>query len=290
MNIIFIDFLIRASKYGIGTYNYLYHNAIEKQSLACLYYIEILSEDILYTRVINVNQNFCHIKIPMPLELKQIEFISDDKLEFFSKTIFHIIKDYLDFKKENTIIHLNSYMGFYLALLIKKTFKYPLVTVYHFLHSQQSINNEEYRSYSAMNKVTMNLEKEAAKISDGIICMSDSVKELISKEFEICPEVIKKLSCGVNIDKFDLIENDQNYRKSLGYGKEEKVIVFCGRLDAQKGLNFLISAFKKLIDYDRKRRYRLLIIGEGLYDTYFKQCSDIWPMVSFTGYLTSERV
>lgn len=69
---------------------------------------------------------------------------------------------------------------------------------------------------------------------------------------------------------------------------KEKLILFVGRLDDIKGLDLLIQAFRKiLIDGNT---VRLIIIGDGNFEYYINQGSDISAKITYVGKISKERL
>jgi len=85
------------------------------------------------------------------------------------------------------------------------------------------------------------------------------------------------------IDK-DYDEKSKNEIKQRWYiGENEKVILFNGRLDNQKGLYYLLEGFRELLR--QNPNCRLFAVGDGSFKTYLKHSAEIWSKVSFTGYI-----
>ncbi|MCD8179462.1 MAG: glycosyltransferase [Tannerellaceae bacterium] len=70
--------------------------------------------------------------------------------------------------------------------------------------------------------------------------------------------------------------------------RETKVIVFAGRLDEVKGINFLLQAFQKVIETHLDSH--LFIAGEGHFNPLLEQCRYSCTKVSFTGRLDKKQL
>ena len=75
-------------------------------------------------------------------------------------------------------------------------------------------------------------------------------------------------------------------RKKYGIPFNVPVILFVGRLDAIKGLDYLISAFNQVLE--TQPQCHLIIAGSGSYDAYLKECGNNWMFIHFTGLLSKE--
>jgi glycosyltransferase involved in cell wall biosynthesis len=77
-------------------------------------------------------------------------------------------------------------------------------------------------------------------------------------------------------------------KKQLYFLKKEKIILFVGRLDEIKGLDFLILSFKQIIK--KKSNCRLVVIGDGDFYIYLKKSMDYWNKITFIGHLEKEKL
>jgi alpha-1,6-mannosyltransferase len=65
---------------------------------------------------------------------------------------------------------------------------------------------------------------------------------------------------GVNLDLFTPTLRDWEYRRSLGVGDEETLLIYSGRLNREKRIDILLDAFEMISEY---LRGKFIIIGEG---------------------------
>jgi len=104
--------------------------------------------------------------------------------------------------------------------------------------------------------------------SDRIITVSNTVKKSINKNFHIPKNKIELLyNCVIPVDKPDA-ERVENLREKLNIKNTEYVILFLGRLNKIKGIDLLISAFRKIKPVYPK--VKLILIG-GILDKTYKQ-------------------
>ncbi len=84
-------------------------------------------------------------------------------------------------------------------------------------------------------------------------------------------------SRGVDSQRFDPLRSDPRLRRDLGIAPEETVLLYVGRLAAEKNLPMLVDAYRRL-----KGPKRLLLVGDGpLRATLERQAI---PGVLFAGY------
>lgn len=78
-------------------------------------------------------------------------------------------------------------------------------------------------------------------------------------------------------------------REKYNFSVDEKIILFAGRLDNIKGLNFLIDAFSMLLQGNRN--IHLLIVGNTQnYEYYLNKTASIARKVSYTGKVPREQL
>jgi len=87
--------------------------------------------------------------------------------------------------------------------------------------------------------------------ADRVICVSNYEKGLVMSKFEVEDEKISVISNGLNLEEFD----------GLGRRKKNcKVILYIGRLEKYKGVDYLVRCLPKLDGV-----FRLEIVGKGPY-------------------------
>ncbi|MCD7933611.1 MAG: glycosyltransferase [Tannerellaceae bacterium] len=106
---------------------------------------------------------------------------------------------------------------------------------------------------------------------------------------------------GVSPQRVSLIRNalPDRYKKISSSGKkilkekyhlspDTKVVVFAGRLDAVKGVVYLVKAFRIVLQSNPD--VHLFIAGSGSWDTYTGLSYPAYSKVSFTGYLPQQKL
>src|SRR3569623_3226644 len=90
---------------------------------------------------------------------------------------------------------------------------------------------------------------------------------------------------GVEHGQFTPARRSDDWRRSLGYGKDEPAILFFGRLVQEKGLDIFVETMRAL--QGRGHRLRPLIVGEGPARPWLEAQL---PEAVFTGHLASEAL
>jgi starch synthase len=136
--------------------------------------------------------------------------------------------------------------------------------------------------------------KEIVEAVDVAIATSERAKlTLVLEGFP--EEKIQVIMPGVDVEKFKPMAKDFNLMRNLGINEDDKIILFSGRLQWQKGIIVLMNAFKLLVmdkDFDGNK-LKLLIVGGGQLLNWLKKFVrflDIEKNVIFVGYVDYEEM
>lgn len=164
------------------------------------------------------------------------------------------------------VIHSHTEFGVGIfARLFAKQFNIPLVHTYHTLY-------EDYTHYithgyfdKSSKKIVEYLTKfYCDKTANELIVPTNKIYKLFKEKYEFTKN-IHIIPTGIEIDRFFEENIDkklvQTLSKRLNLHKKDFVIVFVGRLAAEKNVEFLLNAHQKLIK--KHSNIKLLIIGDG---------------------------
>lgn len=108
------------------------------------------------------------------------------------------------------------------------------------------------------NRLTLGIQYSLA---DHIFVHTPKMRDELISDFQIRPSAISLIPFGINNATPRTSITPEEARAKLGIHPSEKVILFFGRIQPYKGLNFLVDALAKL---DRRgfNKFRLVIAGE----------------------------
>jgi glycosyltransferase involved in cell wall biosynthesis len=137
----------------------------------------------------------------------------------------------------------------WIGLLVGRSISVPCVetihNTYHFLTTGQRI------AFSLLSV-----------FASRIIAVSDHVREFTIKYFPfIAARKIVVIHNGVDVARIQMSHEREESRRSLGIASSEFVIGFVGRLEKQKGLQYLLEAMKEL--NESFTHLKIIIAGDG---------------------------
>ena len=183
------------------------------------------------------------------------------------------------------VIHAHDWLVAYAAKTLKSAHGIPLVSTIHATEAGRNSGiNGETQKY--INDTEWMLTYESSEV----IVNSNYMKNELQRLFGLPYEKINVVPNGVNINLFNGIERDYNFRRQYAMDNE-KIILFMGRLVYEKGVQNLIAAMPKILAnyHDAK----LIVAGKGgMIDELKAEVNSLGlgNKVYFTGYLSSINV
>ena len=183
------------------------------------------------------------------------------------------------------VIHAHDWLVAYAAKTLKNSYNIPIVATIHATEAGRNSGiHDETQRY--INDTEWMLTYEANEV----IVNSNYMKREVQRLFGLPYEKINVIPNGVNMNLFNGIERDYNFRRKFAMDNE-KIILFMGRLVYEKGVQNLIAAMPKVLAsyHDAK----LVIAGKGGMLDELKAQADylgISNKVYFAGYMNGKDV
>ncbi|MDO4594245.1 MAG: glycosyltransferase [Tissierellia bacterium] len=186
-----------------------------------------------------------------------------------------LIKELIQFNPD--IIHSQcEFSTFFMAKRIRKFVNCPIVHTYHTIY-------EDYTHYFSPSKkwgkfLVKRFTKAIVKRSDYVIAPTQKTKTILEK-YDIDPKKIRIIPTGIKIEPLDNID----YKQKIGF-KNQKIILYLGRLAKEKNIDWLIDSYKKI-----KPDAKFIIAGFGPHSDQLKkkaEGSDIY----FAGEISPAKV
>ena len=156
----------------------------------------------------------------------------------------------------------------FIGVLLKKKFNIPLIVTVH-----------GSDLFPLKNKFFRHLQKTIVENADVVTISSETArKELISRFPKIKNKVIR-ITMGIDTSIF----RQRNVKNRFVEYKNNKIILFVGRLNEQKGVEYLIKAIQKVKNIENS--IKLLVIGGGDYKIKLKGIVDELGLKDYVEFL-----
>lgn len=173
------------------------------------------------------------------------------------------------------IIHVHDWLGIEAGIALKERFSIPLVLTIHSLEYMRSADDS-----SNSEGIIDNIETKGMAEADIIIAVSDFMKK----------EIVRKYN--IDEDKIMVIPNGPTFKNPGKSSQKEKgLVVYCGRLTGQKGVEYLLLAAKEVLKKNKKTQF--VIIGRGYLERQLKDLASLLGIddsVKFIGFTEAKEI
>ena len=184
----------------------------------------------------------------------------------------------LAIKEDFNIIHAHDWMTYQAGIAVSAMTGKPLIIHVH--------STEFDRSGEHVNQRIYDIERRGMHAADKIIAVSYLTKNIIMSRY------------GIKGDKVDVVYNGVEYNgdngnglfaKQTGIKREEKIVLFLGRITMQKGPEYFLEAAKKVLDVMDNVKFVMAGSGDMMH-RIIEMAADmgIGNKVLFTGFLRGD--
>ena len=277
-----------AANYGIGTFLREMVDFFQDKREFVITMIEFQSNVVAEFTVENMGA-YSSIKIPAV----RISGVERDSNRYYSNA-WSLIKTQIE-PTRNMLFHFNYYQEFPLIRMIRNDFPDSRIcfTIHYQMWALQLKGNvrlfreilhksdEEITTDEKDILIEYRNEKRLLDAVDAVICMSQYTFDLLLEDYGVRESKLVLIYNGLH-DMYTPITPKQRLclRRKMHFADDEKIILFVGRLSPEKGVDYLIEAFKLLL---KKIKCQLVIVGDGDISYCLKLCAGVWKRVTFTG-------
>ena len=120
----------------------------------------------------------------------------------------------------------------------------------------------DQKAFWASSDLNFKMARRGPKVANQTVALCEAMDE-VARSFGAPQERIVRIPNGVDTRRFQGTANDQGQalRASLGLASSDKVLLFVGRLSAEKGLQTLVDAVLPLLKIED--HLRLCLVGDG---------------------------
>lgn len=281
------------SQYGIGTYIKQIMLYCQKYSLFNCLTMVTLGEYVKDFEI-QYQNDIRYLKFP---------FVDWEKNEARCyRNIAYLIALHVN-PKENNIFHFNYLQDNILLYELKKICGKSVfvLTLHYFRWSFTLRGNYSYfnsiisEDCKKRNKLETSIFKEFEDdrsffgAVNKVICLSSFTKRILKKNYLVDANRIVFLPNVLEDEAVQLSkEKRKTLKKELGFEGDNQIILYVGRLESTKGLEYLIRAFRIVLK--TFPQLHLVIVGDGDYNRYLRECIGIWRKIIFTGRLSKKQL
>jgi len=175
------------------------------------------------------------------------------------------------------VVHCHDWMTFGAGIRAKSKKNKPLVLHVHSTELDRTGGHQP-------NQHVYDLERNGMHKADKIIAVSKFTKNKITSHYGVPPEKIKVVHNGVGPSSH---AHDENFEIK----KNDKIVLFLGRLTLQKGPDYFVYAVKKILEYEKNVKF--VIAGSGDMEPFIIEKAaelGIADKVLFAGFLNQNDV
>lgn len=286
----------RSTKYGIGTYVNQLINILKNTEwqITRIRLFAIKDGNNKDTIKIKMSQNIIYIDI---IGFRNGGYQNDNSelIKRYYRNTFYVLSPYFA-KIKHPIFHVNSMQSEYLVFWLKKYFKKSMLilTVHYTNWSFELLGNQNtlkaiLKSHKDYNKKSIyrafKSEKKLMTLCDKIIAIAQHSYNDITTIYQIPKEKVTLIPHNLYKDAFRTLSSTDRFklRQKYKFSQDEKIIIFAGRIDLIKGIDFLIESFLLLTKQHPK--LQLIIAGDGNHDLIFPKLKHVWSKVTYTGFI-----
>lgn len=200
--------------------------------------------------------------------------------KLYGKNLFEEVYRYSERVKliaameEFDVIHAHDWMTYQAGIKAKEISGKPLVMHIHATEFDRTGGN-------GLNQYVYDLERTGFHHADRIVAVSNYTKSMVVNHYGISP------------DKVTVVHNAVEFKERPTYhiDKQDKLVLFLGRITLQKGPDYFLDAAKKVLDIDPNVKF--MFVGTGDMEAkMIEKAADlgISKNVLFAGFMTGDDV
>ena len=198
--------------------------------------------------------------------------------------------------RRNLIFHLNYMDCKPLADSLKAVFNCRIIANIHYFEWCFALfgNVTRFRKILASKEINQfnkkigeiyRKDKELFETVDHVICNSGSTRNLLTEYYQV---EHNKITLIYNCVSDSASDKDQIKLRHKYHIPDVPIIIFAGRLDDIKGLEYALRAFKIVLT--SQQHCHFIIAGDGKFREYMQECEDIWTHITWTGLINRDKL
>ncbi len=256
----------RGTQYGVGTFIRQLSAGLAKKKEIAVFVLSMGTEKYK-TFEIKEEEGITILKVPLTERTKETDTRKNQ--EKIARSIAQVVLQYIS-PAEINVVHMNFIFQYFIALEFKQKLNALVLFTQHVFTLNEIFNSNYFDT-----------ELETYHLADRIITVTRHGKEHLTGK-GVDENKIRVIYNGIDPEPFN-----QNYpiniKEKYGLPENEHLILFSGRIDPIKGLDYLAPAFEMLLK--RLPDCRLAIAGNGNFESLIKATCRFSSRVSFLGFI-----
>lgn len=282
---------IRAGMYGIGTYIRQLLNNIERSEWEVIVVVLECRGD---KSIDYIEEGIRYCKIPLSKQCTK-QRISDEI--FYQRSVFYYLSTHIKLY-DRIFCHFNFSDGYELAQSFRIKWNAKIIFTLHYMEWNFFLKGASDQLLAILrnpkgvydNEIVQCFERERkfmADCCDRVIVVSKNSFQLLQDIYNLPSTKIFYLPHVVS-DRYKELTNEEiiRLRSKYLFKEHQKLLLYAGRLNPDKGVLDLINAFKELAPM--YPNLHLIIAGDGDFSSFIKAVSPFWNRVTFTGYANTD--
>ena len=283
-----------ANVYGVGTYIRELAAALKDSDInVCVVHLRSEERDDGQTE----SDGIRYLYFPLPSNWKT----SSDRnkqYELYYRNVVYLLRLQIT-DTEKLVFHLNYNQSRKLAEELITTFDCKIITTIHYLDWSLSLSGNityfkkllDVKEIDMSNEIKKGIvesyqkEKEYFELVEHIICLSENTQQILRDDYKIKSDKTIVIYNGLTDCNFN---SDKQILRQKYHIPDIPLILFAGRLNNIKGLKYALQAFRIVLN--QLPQCHFIIVGNGEFDIYMKECEDIWMQVTWTGLIDREKL
>ena len=181
------------------------------------------------------------------------------------------------------VIHAHDWLTFPAAAAVAQATGKPWVAHIH--------STEYDRSGDSANAQIVQIERDAVHSANAVIAVSYLTSSILADRYGLDPAKCQVIYNGVERIVRNGAEHEVAVEPTAGITKDDKVVLFLGRVTMQKGPAYFIAAAKKVLEKMDNVKFVVAGSGDQIDETIeLAARAGIGDKVTFTGFLRGEDV
>lgn len=257
----------RGTNYGVGTFIKHFTNELAQREGFCVFVLEVGATNLPYFKSEKVD-GITYLMVP---QLKQEKAIDTKTNQIkIAKSIRRVVSACIP-EAEKNIVHLNFLFEYFIAGELATALNARIMFTQHITLFDTKTEFDNF-----------NLEEEVCKLADAIVPVSNNGKNYLLQK-SAPSEKLVTIHNGISPKLFIDGETKECMRAKYGLRKDTKLILYSGRLDAGKGLNYLLEAFQLVVK--KNPDCHLILAGDGDFKEIIELARPISSRISYLGFI-----